>query len=124
METDLRSFEADDLLSWLEMNSLEEFDQLQFGLITMNRTGDVIGYNTFESSRAGIPAEKVLGHNFFDSVGMCTNNYLVAQRYLDEPELDDQIDYVSTLRMAPTPVRLRMMARRGSTRQYLAVRNR
>jgi len=43
-------------------------------------------------------------------VGPCTNNYLVAQRFLDCDELDEQLDYVFTFRMAPTPVRLRMLA--------------
>jgi hypothetical protein len=52
------------------------------------------------------------------------NNYLVAQRYLDEPDLDDTIEFVLTLRMSPTPVRLRLLARAGSERHYLAIRNR
>jgi photoactive yellow protein len=90
----------------------------------MDRSGDVIGYNALESRRAGIPAERVMGRNFFLDVGPCTNNYLVAQRYQDSEELDEQLDYVFTFRMAPAPVRLRLMARAGSTRQYLAVRSR
>ena len=85
---------------------------------------DVIWYNTHESRRAGLDRERVVGRNFFESVGPCTNNYLIAQRYLDEPDLDEFLDFVFTLRMAPTPVRLRMMARAGSPRQYLAVMNR
>ena len=90
----------------------------------MDRAGTVVGYNDFEARRAGIPARKALGRNFFRSLGPCTNNYLVAQRYLDEPDLDDELDYVFTLRMAPTPVRLRLLARAGSPRMYLAVRDR
>jgi photoactive yellow protein len=66
--------------------------------------------------------DEVVGRNFFVEVGPCTNNYLIAQRFHDSEELDEQLDYVFTYRMSPTPVRLRLMARRGSSRQYLAVR--
>jgi hypothetical protein len=41
-----------------------------------------------------------------------------------EPDLDDTIDYVFTFRMAPTPVRLRMLARAGAGHQYLVVSGR
>jgi photoactive yellow protein len=117
----MTSFEAEHLLDQLEAASLEELDRMPFGLIVMDRHGDVVGYNDFESKRAGLSPERVIGRNFFESVGPCTNNYLVGQRYLDEPDLDEFLDFVFTYRMAPTPVRLRMMAKAGSDRQYLAV---
>jgi photoactive yellow protein len=117
-------FEAADLLDVLEAAPTSSLDDLPFGMIVMDRAGNVVWYNAYESQRAGLERDRVLGRNFFESVGPCTNNYLIAQRYTDEPDLDDFIDFVFTLRMAPTPVRLRMMARADSPRQYLAVRNR
>jgi photoactive yellow protein len=118
------TFDGADLIDLLESSPLEAFDAVEFGLIVMNRSGDVVWYNEFESKRAGISRDRVVGGNFFDSMGLCMNNYLVAQRYLDEPDLDDVIEFVLTLRMSPTPVHLRMLARAGSERQYLAIRNR
>lgn len=118
------AFDSPDLLDVLELAPTSSVDDLAFGVIVMDRAGDVIWYNTHESRRAGLDRERVVGRNFFESVGPCTNNYLIAQRYLDEPDLDEFLDFVFTLRMAPTPVRLRMMARAGSPRQYLAVMNR
>lgn len=118
------AFDSADLLVQLESLSAADVDRLPFGLIVMNRDGDVIAYNKYESHRAGIAAERVLGQNFFTSVGPCTNNYLIAQRYSDEPDLDDYVDFVFTLRMEPTPVRLRLLAKADSDRQYLAVLNR
>lgn len=115
------AFDDPDLLDALEALPLEAADELRWGLITMDRDGDVIGYNAIEAGDAGLDPARVIGRNFFTSVGPCTNNYLVAQRYEDEPDLDDQLDFVFTLRMRPTPVRLRMLARAGSRRQYLAV---
>ncbi|XUW90451.1 hypothetical protein OH764_26110 [Burkholderia sp. M6-3] len=37
------------------------------------------------------------------------NNFMVAQRFADEDELDHIVTYVLTLRMRPTPVRLRLL---------------
>lgn len=115
------TFDSPDLLDQLESASFDELDEVPFGLIVMDRSGVVTSYNRAESAQTGISPAKVLGRNFFESVGPCTNNYLVSQRYLDEPDLDDTIDFIFTLRMDPTPVRLRMLAREGSERQYLAV---
>ena len=112
------------LLDALESGPVDRIDDLDlaFGLILMDRDGGVTGYNQAESTLSGLPVDEVVGRNFFVEVGPCTNNYLIAQRYQDSEELDEQLDYVFTYRMSPTPVRLRLLARRGSARQYLVVR--
>jgi photoactive yellow protein len=117
-------FDDPDLLGALESVPLPGIDALAFGLVVMDRDGIVLGYNQRESRLSGLPAAAVAGRNFFTDVGPCTNNYLVAQRYADSDELDEPLDYVFTFRMAPTPVRLRLLARKGSPRQYLAVQPR
>ncbi len=113
------------LLDTLESVSLDLIDDFGFGLIVMDRDGRVLGYNQAESKLSGLPAADVIGRNFFVEIGPCTNNYLIAQRYQDSASegvsLDEQLDYVFTYRMAPTPVRLRLLARPGSPRQYLVV---
>jgi photoactive yellow protein len=125
-QVDAAQFADPALLDALEATPLDSFDDFGFGLIVMDRDGQVIGYNQAESRLSGLPVPEVTGRNFFVEVGPCTNNYLVAQRYQDsaklDEELDEQLDYVFTYRMSPTPVRLRLLARRGSSRQYLAVR--
>lgn len=117
-------FDDTGLLDALEGGLLTDLDGLGFGLIVMDRNATVVGYNAFESRLSGLPAEQVLGRNFFIDIGPCTNNYLIAERYGADEDLDEQLDYVFTYRMAPTPVRLRLLARRGSARQYLAVQPR
>ena len=109
------------MLDALESVPPGRIDDFDFGLIVMDRDGRVLGYNQAESELSGLPAGEVIGRNFFVEVGPCTNNYLIAQRYQDSEELDEQLNYVFTYRMAPTPVRLRLLARRGSPQQYLAV---
>ena len=121
MNVDAAQFADPGLLDKLEAVPLDGIDEFGFGLIVMDRDGDVLGYNQAESRLSGLPVPEVTGRNFFVEIGPCTNNYLVAQRYQDAPALDEQLDYVFTYRMAPTPVQLRLLARPGSPRQYLAV---
>jgi photoactive yellow protein len=110
------------LLAALETATSQQLDELSFGLVVMDRAGTVTGYNTRESAGSGLDRDRVLGRDFFVDVGPCTNNYLVAERFHREPELDEQLDYVFTFRMKATPVRLRLLAAADSPRQYLAVR--
>jgi photoactive yellow protein len=129
MEPSTWQFGDPGLLDALESVPADRIDDLGFGLIVMGRDGGVTGYNEAESKLSGLPVDEVVGRNFFVEIGPCTNNYLVAQRFHDAAasdtaagaELDEELDYVFTYRMAPTPVRLRLMARSGSPRQYLAV---
>jgi photoactive yellow protein len=126
MGTSTWQFGDPGLLDALESGPADHIDDLDFGLIVMGRDGGVTGYNQAESKLSGLPVDEVVGRNFFVEVGPCTNNYLIAQRFHDAAagaggDLDEELDYVFTYRMAPTPVRLRLMARSGSARQYLAV---
>jgi len=126
MDVDAGQFADPGLLDALEAAPLDGIDKLGFGLIVMDRDGRVTGYNQPESELSGLPVDQVVGRDFFVDVGPCTNNYLIAQRFHDTSDaatgLDEELDYVFTYRMAPTPVRLRLLARPGSARQYLAVR--
>jgi hypothetical protein len=54
-------------------------------------------------------------------VAQCMNNFMVAQRFEDEPEIDDIVPYVLTLRMRPTRVRLRLLATPGIARRYILI---
>ena len=122
------SFSDPELLAALEAAPADAFDDLPFGLITMDRHGSVLHYNADESHRSGLTRDRVLGRNFFDSVGPCTQNDLVAGRYAEARatgrSLDEELTFTFTFRMRPTPVHLRMLAAAGSSRQYLAVQER
>lgn len=117
----LPSFESDDLLDRLEELSPQEMDGLPFGVIGFDADENVTVYNAHESRMAGIDPSRVLGSHLFTEVAPCINNYLVAERYRSNQELDEQLDYVFTLRMRPTPVRLRLLSRPGGQRRYMIV---
>lgn len=116
-------FDSPALLAQLERSDID-IDSAPFGVIAMDRAGIVTAYNRSESKLSGLDPDSVVGCNFFEQVGPCTNNYLVAQRFADSDELDEIIDYVFTFKMAPTPVRLRMLAGADSERQFLLVQRR
>ncbi|WP_255602560.1 PAS domain-containing protein [Glacieibacterium megasporae] len=87
-----------------------ECDLLPFGVIGLDAKGVAVIYNATEARLAGLRPENVIGAAFFESIAQCMNNYLVAQRFIDEAVIDETIPFVLTLRMRPTPVRLRLLA--------------
>ena len=105
--------------------SSESLDELDFGVIGIDASGEVCRYNRFESECAGLSTASTLGRPLFTVVAPCMNNYLVAQRFedaaADGSELDATIDYVLTLRMRPVKVRLRLLAAPGAAHRYVLV---
>lgn len=118
------SFADAELNDWFETATVEDLEILPFGVIGMTLDGMVIAYNKAEAALAGLTPSRVIGRHFFTSVAPCTNNYMVAQRFEGEAGLDAIIDYVFTLRMAPTPVRLRLLKWPDAERMYLLVERR
>lgn len=109
---------ADALFS---LNAPEEADSFEFGVIGLNEDDEVVVYNTAESKFAGLPMDSVLGKDFFTEVAPCMNNYMVAQRMEDEAAVDDVIDYVLTLKMKPTNVKLRILKRDDEDLRFILV---
>lgn len=103
------SFESVSLTDLYDMPKVQ-LDQLPFGVVGLDRTGTTRVYNATEARMAGLDPDTVLGIGFFDAVAQCMNNFMVAQRFEDEPELDAVIPFVLTLRMRPTRVRLRLIS--------------
>ncbi len=96
-------------------------DGLPYGVIGLSADGCVAVYNATESRLAGLSAARVLGRHFFDTIAQCMNNFMVAQRFVDEPELDATIDFVLTLRMRPTPVKLRLLQSEAAALRFILI---
>jgi photoactive yellow protein len=96
-------------------------DALPFGVVGINADGIAAIYNATEARMAGLDPKRVIGSDFFNAVGQCMNNFMVAQRFEDEPELDAIIPYVLTLRMRPTRVRLRMLAGKAGSLRFVLI---
>jgi photoactive yellow protein len=119
-------FSDADLFAGLEAAIADptRFDELDFGLVAMDPDGTVVAYNRHESEASGISPDQCIGLNFFSDVAPCTNNYLLAGRFEEEANLDVTIDYVFTLKMRPTRVKLRLLKGEKSSHQYLLVQRR
>ncbi|RYC29759.1 phosphonate transporter [Lichenibacterium minor] len=105
----------------LDAMTPDQVDALPYGVVGLASDGTTEIYNATESKLAGIPSSIVLGWSYFAETAQCMNNFMVAQRFEDEPEIDEVIDYVLTLRMRPTPVRLRLIKAGSCARRYLLI---
>jgi photoactive yellow protein len=105
----------------LEAMSAAERDALPFGVVGFAADTVVQIYNVTEARMSGLDPATVVGIPFFYGVAQCMNNFMVAQRFEDEPELDDMFPYVLTLRMRPTKVRLRLLATASTSLRYVLI---
>ena len=112
-----------DTMTLAELQTMQsgDLDRLPFGIIGLDASGIAKIYNATEAKMAGLAPDSVLGASFFNAIAQCMNNYLVAQRFDDEAELDDVIPYTLTLRMRPTPVRMRLLASVSSPLRYILI---
>ena len=105
----------------LEALGPDGLNGLAFGVIGFDRETNVDAYNSTESRLAGLDPSQVLGLPLFATVAQCMNNFMVAQRFEEEAELDATIPYVLTLRMRPTRVRMRLLATAETARRYVLI---
>ena len=105
----------------LEALGVDGRNDLTFGVIGFDRDTMVDAYNETESRLAGLVYSQVIGLPLFATVAQCMNNFMVAQRFEDEPDLDEIIPYVLTLRMRPVRVRMRLLASQGTARRYILI---
>lgn len=108
-------------ISDLDGMTADERDALPYGVVGFEADTIVKIYNETEARMSGLDPSTVFGVPFFDAVGQCMNNFMVAQRFEDEAELDDIIHYVLTLRMRPTKVRLRLLANQDVSHRYILI---
>ncbi|MDQ0840006.1 phosphonate transporter [Sphingomonas faeni] len=108
-------------LSDLEIMGSEDRDALPYGVVGFAADTIVQIYNAAEARMSGLDPTTVIGVPFFDAVAQCMNNFMVAQRFADEPELDAIVPYVLTLRMRPTKVRLRLLTSAKTPRRYVLI---
>ncbi|MCW6512916.1 hypothetical protein [Lichenifustis flavocetrariae] len=110
-------------VSLMELDCLDPATRnaLPYGIVGLSADGFVEVYNDTESRLAGLSQDSVIGTHYFSTTAQCMNNFMVAQHFEDEATLDLTIDYVLTLRMRPTPVRLRLLKGSGSPRDYILI---
>ena len=106
----------------LEACDPQALDGQEYGVIGFGEDRIVDLYSAAESRMAGLSPERVVGRHLFTTVAPCMNNALVARRFDEEPVLDETIDYVLTLKLRPTKVRLRMLQGPTHARRYVLIK--
>ncbi len=108
------NFDTQNLGQALNLLSNELLNALEFGVIGFDDEGIVKVYNAYESKMTGLSLESVIDADLFSTVAPCMNNFLVAQKFEDavdeKVELDEIMDFVLTLKMKPTRVKLRLIS--------------
>jgi photoactive yellow protein len=122
MDRTAPDFDAAHLITELDQATDAELDAWPFGVIGFDGDGKVVRYNAAEAALSGLDPERVIGLHFFTEVAPCTDNALIAGRFHGAEQLDEQLAYTFTMRMSPTAVQLRLLARPESPLRYLLVR--
>lgn len=119
-------FDDPDLEAFLTDQTEADLDTLDFGVIGIDLQCNVVLYNHYESTCAGLSPERVKNFALFTNVAPCMNNFMVAHRFEEALEqqtvLDTIFDYVLTLRMRPSKVKLRLLAVPGQAVRYVLVK--
>ena len=119
------TFDMQNISHALETLTNEQLNSLDFGVIGFDDEGMVKVYNAYESKVAGLSLESVIDADLFNSVAPCMNNFMVAQKIedaIDESSaLDEIMDYVLTLKMKPTRVKLRLLSSPQLTYSYVLI---
>jgi photoactive yellow protein len=113
------------LLADIDFLTLDQIDDLPFGVIRTNDAGLIEVYSRGESEISGMAASAALGRNFFTQVAACTNNKLFRgtfTRGVQEGEMNLVFFYTFTYRMAPTEVKVQFYKRRGGANWILVAK--
>ena len=116
---------AEGMHDWLDQATDAMLDSLDFGVIGLDEQGMTCRYSDHESKMSGLHQDEVLNRHFFDEIGRCMNNVLVAKRldYAQEKHeaLDVTIDYVLAFRSKKTDVKIRMLYSKDSPVRYVLI---
>ena len=122
--TDWR-FDDPQIAAFLDSADRDRIDELEFGVIGFDAATFVRVYNVWESRCAALAPSAIIDQPMFTHVAQCMNNFMVAHRFehalATRQPLDDTIDYVLTLRMRPTKVKLRLLSIPDMRLRYLLV---
>lgn len=109
--TDRVRYDQDSIENELAQMSNDEIDGLPFGVIKIDRLGNILQYNETESRLAGRKVKDVVGRNFFREIAPCTRHPSFLGRFLegrDKGELDVKFQYLFDFHMEPAQVTIRI----------------
>lgn len=120
-----QSFCSLELARSLPALSREALDELDFGVVKVDREGDIEIYNRYEQELGQLTEAEVRGKNFFGEVAVCTNNPLFRGLFkagIAANRLNHLFPYTFTYRMSPTPVRVHLYRDQATSTNWILVK--
>ena len=119
------AFDDKNIVQVLSRMSDEELNSLDFGVTALDNDCVVKGYNNYLVNLSGVSIQKAMGYHYFSNVAPCMNNFMVAQKLedaIDEKiQFDETINYVLSVRMKPTRVKLRIIHDSNTSVSYILI---
>ena len=116
------AFTDQNLLTTLRSLDDRELDELPFGVIGFDERTLVRRYNRLEEEMSGYRRENILNRPLFLEIAPCMNNYLVALKFEQQPELDETLPYILSFKVKPVKVDLRLLKNGLAELHYVLIR--
>lgn len=75
--------DLDILYTRVHTMTAEQLDDLPHGAIQLDKWGNILSFNRYESNLSGIPKEGAIGKNFFRDIAPCTDVAHFRGRFLE-----------------------------------------
>lgn len=105
------AFAADDIENRLTQMNENELDNLAFGAIQLDGSGNILAYNAAEGDITGRDPREVKGKNFFTDVAPCTNQPGFRDKFdegVKNNDLNAVFEWTFDYNMSPTKVQVHM----------------
>lgn len=116
---------AADILGRLGFLSREEADHASYGIIKVDKQGQILFINQYCCDLGGFEPEQAEGRDFFTEIAPCTNNRLFMGKFKDgmhEDLLDIEFNYTLTYKIRPTNVRVHLLRDHGTDTNWIFLR--
>jgi methyl-accepting chemotaxis protein len=108
---DVVKFDASELDEAMSSMKQEDLDNLSFGVVELDKDGNIVKYNSAEGDITGRDPKEVIGRSFFNEVAPCTKSPVFYGKFNEGVTKDDlnvMFDYTFDYNMAPTKVKIQM----------------
>lgn len=114
MAIEMIKFNDQELRHMLSTVDQEKIDNMAFGAVELDASGNILRYNMAEGEMVGRKPNEVIGKNFFDEVAPCTKSPefygLFTEIVRTKRDGFDKFQFVFDYKMQPTKVSV-MLAR-------------
>ncbi|SNS15034.1 photoactive yellow protein [Noviherbaspirillum humi] len=107
----LVAFNRSDIENVMSRMTETQINQLAFGTIQLDGSGNILKYNQAEGQITGRDPKAVIGKNFFRDVAPCTNTPKfkgVFDKGVKSGDLNTMFEYIFDYQMRPTKVKIHM----------------